>query len=75
MWWCGVGADGNGRVYTLNTVGKGTDCGVSLADFSDVRAGDVLQCVHFVKRKAEVVKIASGGARVMDDKDKSRSSD
>ena len=50
----------------VTTVGKGTDCGVSLADFADVRPGDVLQCVHFVKRKAEVVKVASGGAKVVE---------
>lgn len=49
-------------------MGKGSDCGVSLASFTDVRAGDVLQCVHFVKRKAEVVKVESGGMRVIDDR-------
>ena len=51
----------------VTTVGKGTDCGVSLADFEDVKPGDVLQCVHFVKRKAKVEKMESGGSRVVDE--------
>ena len=51
----------------VTTVGKGTDCGVSLADFQDVQPGDVLQCVHFVKRKAKVEKMESGGSRVVDE--------
>lgn len=52
----------------VTTVGKGTDCGVSLANFDDVRPGDVLQCVHFVKRKMETVKVESGGTRVVDER-------
>ena len=51
----------------VTTVGKGTDCGVSLADFQDVQPGDVLQCVHFVKRKAKVEKMESGGSRVVNE--------
>ncbi|EEH58762.1 uncharacterized protein MICPUCDRAFT_15560, partial [Micromonas pusilla CCMP1545] len=50
----------------VTTVGKGTECGVSLADHADVKPGDVIQCVHFVKRKAVVEKVATGGARVVE---------
>lgn len=49
----------------VRTVGKGTDCGLSMANFSDIKAGDVVQCVRFVKKKASVEKIATGGARVV----------
>ena len=39
---------------------------LSLADHADVKPGDVIQCVHFVKRKAVVEKVATGGARVVE---------
>ena len=47
--------------------GQGNGLGVSLADFQDVQPGDVLQCVHFVKRKAKVEKMESGGNRVVNE--------
>jgi len=46
-------------------VGKGTDCGLNLAGFEDIRAGDIVQCVRFVKKKAAVEKVQSGGSRVV----------
>jgi translation initiation factor IF-2 len=36
-----------------------------MANFSDIKTGDVVQCVRFVKKKASVEKIATGGARVV----------
>ena len=51
----------------VTTVGKGTDCGVSLRwGTVEVRVGDVLQCVKMVKKKAGVERVATGGARVLD---------
>jgi translation initiation factor IF-2 len=52
----------------VTTVGKGTDCGVTFSAYTDFKPGDVLQCIHFVKRKAEVVRVESGGMRVIDDR-------
>ena len=49
----------------VRVVGKGTDCGLNLAGFEDIRAGDVVQCVRFVKKKAAVEKVQSGGSRVV----------
>ena len=51
----------------VNSVGKGTDCGVSLRWGSvEVKVGDVLQCIKMVKKKASVERVATGGARVLD---------
>ena len=33
----------------------------------EVRVGDVLQCVKMVKKKAAVERVATGGARVLDE--------
>jgi translation initiation factor IF-2 len=49
----------------VRAVGKGTDCGVNLGAFTDIKAGDIVQCVRFVKRKAIVEKIETGGSRVV----------
>ena len=50
----------------VQTVGKGTDCGVALSQFAElVKPGDVLQCVTFVSKPAPVIKLATGGARVV----------
>jgi translation initiation factor IF-2 len=49
----------------VRVVGKGTDCGLNLAGFEDIRAGDIVQCVRFVKKKAAVEKVQSGGSRVV----------
>ena len=49
----------------VRVVGKGTDCGVNLAGFEDIRPGDVVQCVRFVKKKAAVEKVQTGGSRVV----------
>ena len=49
----------------VRVVGKGTDCGVNLAGFEDIRAGDVVQCVRFVKKRATVEKVQTGGSRVV----------
>ena len=52
----------------VTAVGKGTDCGVSLRwGEVEVRVGDVLQCVKMVKKKAAVERVATGGARVLDE--------
>ena len=51
----------------VNSVGKGTDCGVSLRWGSvEVKVGDVLQCIKMVKKKASVERVVTGGARVLD---------
>ena len=50
----------------VRNVGKGTDCGVDLIGFSDIKQGDTIQCIKFVKKKATVEKIATGGARVVE---------
>ena len=49
----------------VRVVGKGTDCGVNLCGFTDIRPGDVVQCVRFVKKKAAVEKVQTGGSRVV----------
>jgi len=49
----------------VDSVGKGNDCGISLADVVDIRMGDVIQCVSIVRRPLRSVKIESGGARVV----------
>ena len=49
----------------VRVVGKGTDCGVNFVGFTDIRPGDVVQCVRFVKKKAAVEKVQTGGSRVV----------
>ena len=49
----------------VDSVGKGNDCGISLADVVDIRMGDIIQCVSIVRRPLRSVKIESGGARVV----------
>lgn len=49
----------------VDSVGKGSDCGIALADVIDVRMGDVIQCVSLVRRPLKAVKVDSGGARVV----------
>jgi translation initiation factor IF-2 len=38
---------------------------VNLSGFTDIRPGDVVQCVRFVKKKAAVEKVQTGGSRVV----------
>lgn len=49
----------------VDSVGKGSDCGISLLNVVDVRMGDVIQCVSIIKRPLRTVKVESGGARVV----------
>jgi translation initiation factor IF-2 len=49
----------------VDSVGKGSDCGISLLNIVDVRMGDVIQCVSIVRRPLRTVKVESGGARVV----------
>ena len=49
----------------VDAVGKGSDCGIALADVVDIRMGDVIQCVSLVRRPLRSVKVESGGARVV----------
>jgi translation initiation factor IF-2 len=49
----------------VDSVGKGSDCGIALADVIDVRMGDIIQCVSLVRRPLKAVKVDSGGARVV----------
>jgi len=51
----------------VDSVGKGSDCGISLLNVVDVRMGDVIQCVSIVRRPLRSVKVESGGARVVKD--------
>ena len=44
----------------VDSVGKGNDCGISLADVVDIRMGDIIQCVSIVRRPLRSVKIESG---------------
>jgi translation initiation factor IF-2 len=49
----------------VDSVGKGNDCGIALADVVDIRMGDIIQCVSIVRRPLRSVKVESGGARVV----------
>ncbi|CEF98965.1 Translation elongation/initiation factor/Ribosomal, beta-barrel [Ostreococcus tauri] len=49
----------------VDSVGKGSDCGIALADVVDIRMGDVIQCVSIVRRPLRSVKVESGGSMVM----------
>jgi len=51
----------------VDSVGKGSDCGIALADVADIRMGDVIQCISIVRRPLRSVKLESGGARVVKD--------
>ena len=40
----------------METVGKGTECGVLLEGFSDIQPGDVLQCITTEQRATAQVQ-------------------
>ena len=48
----------------VETVGKGTECGVVLSGWQGYKSGDVLQCVRLVRRRARTVSVMGGGVRV-----------
>ena len=48
----------------VESVGKGTDCGVSLEDITDFQVGDTIQCITIGRRPVAAVKVATGGAKV-----------
>lgn len=48
----------------VESVGKGTDCGVSLDDITDFQVGDTIQCITIGRRPVAAVKVATGGAKV-----------
>lgn len=50
----------------VQTVGRGTECGVVLTGWTDVRSGDVLQCVRTVRVRARTEEVQGGGLRVTD---------
>ena len=47
----------------VETVGSGTECGVILAGWDDVRAGDVLRCITMESRSAQPREIVSQPSR------------
>lgn len=47
----------------VETVGKGTECGVGLEGFDGFKLGDVLQCVDVELRAAEVKATPPAGAQ------------
>jgi len=47
----------------VETVGSGTECGVILAGWDDVRAGDVLRCITTESRSAQPREIVSQPSR------------
>ena len=51
----------------VDTVGRGTECGVVLPGWADFRPGDVLQCVRMVRVRARTVAVEGGGVRVADE--------
>ncbi|GBG72457.1 hypothetical protein CBR_g12031 [Chara braunii] len=44
----------------VETVGKGTECGMILADWNDYCVGDVVQCIEQVMRPAKLVSTSDG---------------
>jgi len=52
----------------VDSVGRGTECGVQLAALAgaelQLRAGDVLQCVRMVRVRARTEQVEGGGLRV-----------
>ena len=48
----------------VDSVGKGTDCGVSLDDITNFQIGDTIQCITIGRRPIAAVKVATGGAKV-----------
>ena len=51
----------------VDTVGRGTECGVVLPGWADFRPGDVLQCVRMVRVRTRTVAGEGGGVRVADE--------
>ena len=51
----------------VDSVGKGSDCGIALADVVDIRMGDIIQCISIVRRPLRSVKVESGGSKVVKD--------
>lgn len=48
----------------VDTVGKGTECGLVLRDCSDFQIGDVIQCLEQVNRKPKFISSQSGAVRI-----------
>ncbi|KAM7491455.1 hypothetical protein LguiA_034376 [Lonicera macranthoides] len=48
----------------VDTVGKGTECGLVLRDCFDFQIGDVIQCLEQVNRKPKFISSESGAVRI-----------
>jgi translation initiation factor IF-2 len=48
----------------VESVGKGTDCGVSLVDITNFQVGDIIQCITIARRPVKAIKVATGGSKV-----------
>lgn len=48
----------------VETVRKGSECGVIISDWNDLRVGDVIQCLEQVVRKPKFISSESGAVRI-----------
>lgn len=48
----------------VDTVGRGTECGLMMQDFHDFQVGDVVHCLVKVNRKPKFVSSESGAVRI-----------
>lgn len=48
----------------VETVGKGTECGLVIQDCDDFQIGDVIQCLEQVNRKPKFISSESGAVRI-----------
>eukprot|EP00898_Chlorokybus_atmophyticus_P000236 jgi/Chlat1/1212/Chrsp115S00744 len=48
----------------VERVGKDTECGLVLSEWTDYKVGDVLQCIQMVQKKAKMVQVQGGGVRL-----------
>ncbi|GAA0148168.1 translation initiation factor [Lithospermum erythrorhizon] len=48
----------------VETVAKGSECGLVLHDWCDFRVGDVIQCLEQVNRKPKFISSESGAVRI-----------
>ncbi|KAK2966471.1 hypothetical protein RJ640_019000, partial [Escallonia rubra] len=48
----------------VETVGKGSECGLMLRDYIDFQIGDVIQCLEQINRKPKFISSESGAVRI-----------
>lgn len=48
----------------VETVGKGTECGMILEDWVSFEVGDVVQCIRDIRRMPKFVSLQNGSARI-----------